>query len=151
MSQIEFLPTSTAPAENAETTVSAREAMVKLLQLEGCKPRLDADGDIVFELRELTFLLLFDAREPEYIRLLLPNFCAVGTDAERAAAYEAANLSNATSKAAKVTIERGQTHAAVETFVASAYHVLPVLLRCAGALEHGARSFATAYGLIRRR
>lgn len=130
---------------------SARDAIIKLLELEGCKPRVDKDGDVVFSHRELNYLLLFNAQDPEYVRLLLPNFCAVGTDAERAAAYEAASVTNATCKAAKVTVEHGQTHAAVECFLASPHHFVPVLMRSAGALEHAARSFGVAYTMIRRR
>lgn len=142
---------STGLAAPTAEQPSARDAIVKLLELEGCKPRLDDDGDVVFSHRELNYVLLFNAQDPEYIRLMLPNFCAVGTDAERAAAYEAANGANATCKAAKVMVEHGQTHAAVECFLASPHHVVPVLMRCAGALEHAARSFAVAYTLIRRR
>ena len=125
--------------------------MVKLLELEGCKARVDNDGDIVFTHRDLHYLLLFSAQDSEYVRLVLPSFCAIGSDAERAAAYEAANITNATCKAAKVTVERGQTHATVECFLASQHHIVPVLMRSAGALDHAARSFAVAYTMIRRR
>ena len=130
---------------------SARDAIVELLELEGCKPRVDSEGDVVFTLSELNYVLLFNAQDPEYVRLLLPSFCAVATDPERAAAYEAANVTNATCKAAKVTVERGQTHAAVECFLATPHHFAPVLMRSAGALEHAARSLGVAYTMIRRR
>lgn len=151
-----FPNAGTAAAANGPPTptadqLTARDAIIKLLELEGCKPRADKDDDIVFSHRDLNYLLLFDAQDPEYVRLLLPNFCAVGTDAERAAAYEAASATNATCKAAKVTVEHGQTHAAVECFLASPHHFVPVLMRSAGALEHAARSFGVAYTMIRRR
>lgn len=143
-------PTTGATTPTAEQP-SARDAIMKLLELESCRPRVDNDGDIVFSHRDLNYVLLFNAQDPEYIRLLLPNFCAVGTDAERAAAYEAASITNATCKAAKVTVEHGQTHAAVECFLASPHHFVPVLMRSAGALEHAARSFGVAYTMMRRR
>lgn len=137
---------ATTPTEHR----SARDAIVKLLELEGCKPRVDQDGDVVFVHHELNYLLLLSAKDPEFVRLVLPSFCAVGSDAERAAAYEAANVANATCKAAKVSVEHGQTHAAVECFLASPHEIVPVLMRCAGALEHAARAFAMAYAMIRR-
>lgn len=152
-----LFPNADAAPEAAGTATptaeqpSARDAIVKLLELEGCKPRVDKDGDVVFSHREVNYLLLFNGQDPEYIRLLLPNFCAVAKDAERAAAYEAASITNATCKAAKVTVEHGQTHAAVECFLASPHHFVPVLMRSAGALEHAARSFGVAYTMIRRR
>lgn len=143
-------PAAVGPATAPAAQPSARDAIVQLLELEGCKPRVDKDGDVVFVHRQLNYLLLLSAQDPEFVRLVLPNFCAVGSEAERAAAYEAANVANATCKAAKVTVEHGQTHAAVECFLASPHHFVPVLMRCAGALEHAARSFGIAYTMIRR-
>lgn len=142
---------ATGPASQTTEQVSPRDAIVKLLEAEGCKPRFDKDNDLVFVRSDLTYVLIFSAKDPEYLRLMLPNFCAIGTDAERAAAYEAANLTNATCKAAKVTVERGQTHAYIECFFASLHHTIPVLMRCAEALDHAARSFGVAYAMIRRR
>lgn len=144
-------PAATGPATPTTTQPSARDAVVELLELEGCKPRVDKDGDVVFTLRELHYVLLFNVQDPEYVRLLLPNFCAVATDPERAAAYEAANETNATCKAAKVTVERGQTHATVECFLATPHHFVPVLMRSAGALEYACNSFRVLFPMIRRR
>lgn len=144
-------PAIPEPATPTAEQPSARDAIVKLLDLEGCKPRVDNDGDVVFTHHGLYFLVMFSAQDPEYVRLILPNFCAVGTDAERAAAFEAANITNATCKAAKVWGEHGQTHAAVECFLASQHQFVPVLMRSAAALEYARRSFDMAYEMIRRR
>lgn len=144
-------PAAAGVASEAPERISPRDAIVKLLEVEGCKPRSDKDGDVVFVRGDLTYVLIFSAKDPEYLRLVLPNFCAIGTDAERAAAYEAANLTNATCKAAKVAIERGQTYASVECFFASLHHVIPVMMRCAEALAYAARSFGVAYGMVGRR
>lgn len=130
---------------------SARDAIFKLLELEGCSPRIDNEGDIQFQYRDLRYHVLFNAEDPEYLRILLPAFRAIDTDKDRAVAYEAANLTNATCKAAKIMVERGQTFATVEIFEASHHHVVPVLMRCAHALEYAARSYGMAFSMIGRR
>ena len=144
-------PATAGPASHAAGQASPRDAIVKLLEVEGCKPHFDMDGDLVFVRSGLNYVLIFSAKDPEYLRLVLPNFCAIGAGAERAAAYEAANLTNATCKAAKVAVEGGQTHAFVECFFASLHHIIPVMMRCAEALDHAARSFGMAYTMVRRR
>lgn len=140
-----------AASSQTDSLPSPREAIFKALELEGCNPRLDNDGDIEFRHHDLLYLIRFNAKDPEYLQIVLPAFHAIGTDAAHAVAYEAANLTNATCKAAKVSIERGQTFAAIETFVATYHHVVPVLIRCANALEYAARSFAMAFSMIGRR
>lgn len=139
-----------APAQ-AEPQLSPRDAVFKALELEGCRPSFDNDGDIRFHYRDLLYLVLFNARDPEYLRILVPGIHTIGTDAERVVAYEAANLTNSTCKATKIVVERGHAYAAMESFMASHHHVVPVLIRCASTLEYAVRAFAMAYSMIDRR
>ena len=128
---------------------SPQEAIAALLKLEGCESTIDGDGDIRFDHQGIHFLLLFNQADPEYVRVVLPNFFAVGSESERAVAYAAANATNGSCKAVKVFIEHKQTHAAIECFLAEREQIVPVLMRCIGALEHAARSFSMGCALQR--
>lgn len=147
----ENLQAGEAVSGQTEPQLSPRDAIFKALELEGCRPSFDNDGDIRFHYRDLLYLVLFNARDPEYLRILVPSIHSIGTDAERVVAYEAANLTNATCKAAKIVVERGHTFAAMESFMASYHHVVPVLMRCANTLEYAVRAFAMAFSMIDRR
>jgi hypothetical protein len=152
-----FLPLSAAASRGAEpapdTTDAparpAKDAIVDLLKLEGCQPTVDDDGDIVFRHHNITYVLIFSKKDPEFIRLLLPNFLRVESDTDRRAAFEAANLTNRLCKAAKIYLERNQAQAAIEYFLASHQHIVSVLLRSAHALEHAAKFFGAAYSIQR--
>lgn len=151
-----FLPGLRSTAGNAETASSEqplapRQAISQLLNLEGCAPRLDDDGDIRFDHDGIHYLLLFSEADPEYMRLVLPSFFAIDNESERAIALSAANATNSSCKAAKVFIDQKQTHAVIECFLSSQAQLVPVLMRCLSALEHAARSFAMAYALQRSR
>jgi hypothetical protein len=126
------------------------DALVELLALEGCHPTVGDQGVIRFVRNELHYMLILSRTDPEFVRLILPNFYAIGDDSERIVAYAAANVANATCKAAKIYVERDKTLAAIECFLTSPAQLVPVLLRCAGALEHAARSFAVAFSMQRR-
>lgn len=126
------------------------EALVELLNLEGCSPVVQSEGEIRFVRNELRYWVLLSRADPEFVRVILPNFHAIGSDSERAIAYAAANVTNATCKAAKVYVERNQTLAVIECFLSSPTQLVPVLMRCAGALEHAYRSFAIAYAMQQR-
>jgi len=149
-----FLP-SAAP-DSADATAAApkspetaRDAIVELLKLEGCEPRVDSDGDVVFTYKDFKYLLIFSRKDPEYIRLVLPNFWSIDSDSERSVAYAAANITNRSCKAAKICVEGEQTNAVIECFMAAPEQIIPVLLRSAGALEHAVRTFSVACTLQR--
>ena len=131
-------------SDSGATGQSAQNAILDLLRLEGCRPRAEGEGVIYFDHHELKFVLLLSPNDPEFVRVLLPNFCAVRNDAERVVAHAAANVVNRTCMAVKVYVEGQQTQAAVECFLAAPTQIVPVLMRCARALEHGARTFAVA-------
>lgn len=126
------------------------DALVELLALEGCHPSVGDPGEIRFVRNELHFMLVLSRTDPEFVRLILPNFYAIGDDSERIVAHAAANIANATCKAAKIYVERDQTLATIECFLASPAQLVPVLMRSAGALEHAARSFAVAFSMQKR-
>lgn len=126
------------------------DAFVELLALEGCHPSVGDQGEIRFVRNQVHYILILSRTDPEYVRLILPSFYAIGDDSERIVAHAAANLANATCKAAKICVERDQTFAAIECFLASPTQFVPVLMRCAGALEHAARSFGVAFAMQKR-
>lgn len=144
-------PAATASEPEAVEHVAPRDAIAKMLEVEGCKPHADKDGNLAFERNSLSYLLIFSEKDPEYLRLLLPCIFKTETDEERAAAYEAANLTSAACKAAKITVEGNWTHAAIECFLASQHHMVPVVMRCTEALAYARTSFNMAYAMVRRR
>ena len=123
---------------------TAKDVILKALELEGSNPKIDEDGDIVFKHNRFHFLLIFSQADPEYIRLLLPNFYEVENEKQRTAAFAAANDANAICKAAKVYVSSNQTHAAIEGFLAASEQIVPVLMRCLDALEHSVNTYNVA-------
>ncbi len=147
------LPNGAKETEGSDPVQPMRlpaDVLLELLALEGCHPSVGDQGEIRFVRNELHYMLMLSRTDPEFVRLILPNFYAIGDDSERIVAYAAANVANATCKAAKIYVERNQTLAAIECFLASPAQLVPVLVRCAGALEHAARSFAVAFSMQRR-
>lgn len=138
---------SSAGAAPLPAIDQARRALQDLLSLEGCQPRIDSDGDIVFRHQQLTYVVVFSRKDPEFVRLVLPNFWTIDSEAELKAAYRAANLANSTCKAAKVYVEHRQTLAAVECFMAAPEQLVPVVLRSADALADAAKTFGVACAL----
>lgn len=123
-----------------------RALAMRWLELEGCQPRIDRDGDIVFVHRAAFCLLRFDTLDPEAVRLVLPDFHPVPAAAGQAAALRAANAANMRCKVAKVHLDGDKVHATVECFLADPQQIAPTLLRCADALLYAARTFCTSYG-----
>ena len=72
--------------------MSMRERLLEALTNRGCDPKTDEDGDIVFLQNRLTFLIVLEEEDPQFVRLLLPAIWRIGDpdeiDGARLAAME---------------------------------------------------------------
>ncbi|MGE4088380.1 MAG: hypothetical protein AB7F93_09870 [Immundisolibacter sp.] len=132
----------TAAGRQADAPADWLTFYTRLLELEGYKPSADADGNLRIEHERWLICLCRDARDPEYFRLLLPNFWPVENDAERARAERAADRVNRQIKVAKVYSGSGRSMwVAVELFIAEPGYAAPILMRCIRLLPEAAMLF----------
>ncbi|MFD1949744.1 hypothetical protein ACFSGX_03045 [Sphingomonas arantia] len=81
--------------DDTETTAAIdgmRAHVSHLLEQEGYRGvELDEDGDVRFKAEGRSLLMIFNTRDPGYLRLALPNFWPIDDDAERTHAYRIGN------------------------------------------------------------
>ena len=146
-SQASIMPdgsAAVAPTSAPETSAPSdwRAFYTRLLELEGYKPIADGDGDLRIEHEGWQIYLNRDTRDPEFFRLLLPNFWSLDNEAERTRAERAADRVNRQIKVAKVHSGSGRSMwVTVELFVAEPGHPAPVLMRCIRVLPEAALLF----------
>ncbi len=83
----------------------------------GLEPRLDDDGDVVFQKDGMVFVLMAEERDPRFFRLLMPAFWKVDSDLERARALEAINEISLKYKISKLAIVRERVVAMAELWM----------------------------------
>jgi len=124
------------------TKAELAEPFVAFLRTEGYVPTTDEDGDIRFKCEGWLYLVVFDEDDPQYFRLILPNFYSAEDDTSRREAIEAANKATAATKVAKLfLLDDGSASATVELFATPLEAVLPVFVRSLGAIKAAVRSF----------
>jgi len=114
------------------------------LAAEGYRPYIDEDGDVVFKSEGLTFVIITEEGDEEFVSLVLPNFWSIDSKEELARALMAANEMNRTAKVVKIFV-RGDgknTIAAVEMFVKSPEDFNQVFERSLRALKGAVTRFA---------
>ncbi len=131
------------PPVEREQHTDPKQAIVDFLAVEGIQASPDADGDITFERGGLHFALLFDARDPEFVALVLPGIDKATSDADRAALGAIAQRIAGQLKAVKLSVMAdGNVWVMCEWLVASPLHVVPVLLRACESLEASVKAYA---------
>lgn len=88
----------------------------------GFQPEFTAEGHVAFQHQGGHFYFLFDAQDPQFFRLVYPNFHALDSEALRARILRAASRVAETIKAAKIIVVEQNVWACVELFVVSAAH-----------------------------
>jgi hypothetical protein len=81
---------------------------LNFLREEGYTPNIDEDGDVRFRYEGGTYYIIIMEDDPEYLRILYPNFWEIESDAELSRAYRAASTVNRTTKIAKIYINRNE-------------------------------------------
>jgi hypothetical protein len=87
------------------------------LREQGFAPTTDLDGDIVFEFEERTLFISVQEKDPNYFRMVLPNFWEIRDDNELIQALLIANDLNRKMKVATVIITEQFVSASAELFI----------------------------------
>ena len=80
--------------ENGTTAIveGIKAHVWSLLEQEGYRGiAADDDGDIRYKMEGLSLVMIFNERDPGYLRLALPSFWPIEDEAERANAYRVGN------------------------------------------------------------
>lgn len=113
------------------------------LREEGYLPKLDADGDVVFKYEGKLFVVTTDDNDPQFLRVVMPNFWEIESERERQLALEAANRVNERIKVSKVVV-RSNNHvwAMAEQFIDSTPDLEDFFKRTLRVLKIAAEEFA---------
>jgi len=114
---------------------------MEFLEDEGMQPSLDASGAVTFASRGRSYYLIVDDDDPQYFRLLYPNFWSLDSAAERQRALLAAAEVTAGVKVAKVYVLGEDTQAAAEMFLADPQDLRQVFSRALRALQGAVRRY----------
>jgi hypothetical protein len=134
------------------TPQTPREFLMQVLEIDGCAPSLDTEQDIVFRHEGFVYCLCLLDDDPEFVRLVLPNFHTVAEPGELSGCLLIADRVNRCTKQVKLVSSRSDDgvtlHAVAEFLVADPLQVAPVLLRAASGLAGAVRDFYTLMRLL---
>jgi hypothetical protein len=114
---------------------------VEFLESEGFRPILDDAGDVMFKCEGREYWLMVDDDDPDYFRLLFPNFWSIDGATEHQRALLAAAEVTAEIKVAKVYVLGDDTQAAAEMFLSDPADLRRVFDRALQALRGAVRRF----------
>jgi hypothetical protein len=121
---------------DAKTPPSASALRVHdYLAEQGYRPHFDDDGDIVFRVEGMSWVVLFTADDAHFYRVCVPNFWSIDDEDEAHAAEVAADYVNARVKSAKVFRVKSDTWAALEGFYQEPEHFIAILPRAIGSVK----------------
>lgn len=96
---------------------SKAQFYLDFLRDRGFEPRIDDDGDVVFQKEGMVYVLMAEEKDPRFFRLLMPAFWRVDSDVERSRALEAINEISLKFKIAKLAIVRERVVAMAEMWM----------------------------------
>lgn len=129
-------------ASNEEASKKERQRLyLEYLKAEGYLPTIDSDGDIVFKREGLSYLIIVQASDPSFFRVVLPNIWEIENAQERSAVLEAANASNASTKVSKIYIVKNRVWASIEQFVPHPEAFKESFKRALRAMDTGTEEF----------
>ena len=103
-------------------------------------------SDLIFKVEGRSYLLIADADDTDFVRLVFPNFWPLESDEEFAAALQAISIVNARCKGAKIhaTSKNDNMAVSVEFLVDpdNLHTTAKHFLRYVGMLNHAAQTFA---------
>lgn len=147
MLRILFLTAALLAAHSlqAETPENAQSPFAQALfgQLEtlSLAPRLDEDGDIIFQKENRTYVLIFDAQDPGFMLLALPNIWSIDSEEERARVRGVMESVNTRAKLARL-LERGdKVWVIAEAVYAEPGHAVPMLERLISMVDNAVALF----------
>ncbi|HOJ13411.1 MAG TPA: hypothetical protein PLS81_04775 [Deltaproteobacteria bacterium] len=108
---------------------------------QGFRPEIDKDGDVKFLFEGGLYYILVSEKDPEFFRLVYPNFWEIESDEEKMKATIAASFATADTKVAKVILVGNNVWASVESFFESPDHFKGVFRRSISAIRTAVSSF----------
>lgn len=120
----------------------AIESLLQHLQAEGYQASIDADGDITFRFEGMSYALCFDAEDPQFAKLILPNVWSLDTPDELQRALAALDEVNRRVKLVKGHTLRGQVWFCIEMLLADQGEWRSFVSRAMRAIAHAASMFA---------
>lgn len=139
--------TLTAAARGDDTQDWTKERLQQLygdfLKVEGFQYEIDEDGDIVFKREGKTYFLGIDPDDPQFFRIVYPNFWEIASFEEHIRVLIAVDSSNNRSKVAKVFIVQNDTWASVELFLNKPDDFKPLFYRSLDAIDNGVKNFVS--------
>ncbi|WP_250631038.1 hypothetical protein [Rhodoflexus caldus] len=113
------------------------------LRSEGYVPRLDEEGDVVFKFEGKFFVVTTDDNDPQFLRVVMPNFWEIESEQEKRLALEVANQVNERIKVSKVVVKRNNhVWAMAEQFIDSSPDLEDFFKRTIRVLKAAADDFA---------
>lgn len=116
-------------------------AIFNFLKEEGYVPRIDADGDVVFKYEGNSYAVALDEQDPDFVRIIYPNFWPIENDSERRAVEKNALRVTAEAKVAKLFLVGENVWASIELFCRPLDHFFPVFERSIRTLKAAIRVF----------
>lgn len=121
-----------------------REKIQRWLEAEGFRPRLDDDGDLLFDFEGGHYCILSRSSDAEFVHLIYPNFWSIESEEERVRAIQAAHDATRDTKVAKIYVHGDAVHAAVETFHMDVGGFNQTLMRSLSAIRTARGKFTSA-------
>lgn len=131
-----------AADDPAEVKARLQKVYMEFLSDEGYRPEIDKDGDVQFKREGSSYFIQVDEADPEFFRLVYPNFWSIESDAERAKALAAIEAANADTKVCKIFTQKDNLWASIEAFQGQPSDFKPVFSRMMSALRSCSSSFA---------
>jgi len=129
----------------AAAAVEGMKAHVwNLLEQEGYRGiAADEDGDIRYKAEGLSLVMIFNDRDPGYLRLAVPSFWPIDDDAERATAYRIGNDITRDSKCVSIFVTPNDNVWASVEWLTTGPEAIdgPMLVRLSEMLLAGAGEF----------
>jgi hypothetical protein len=148
--------TQLQPREKRESNTQSKEELQLMymiyLKREGYLPEMDSDGDIRFKKEGHIYLIDVRAQadDPQYLRIIFPNFWSIDNDIERLEVLAAADYVNSTLKVVKVYTVKNNTWAVIEIFISNQEDFKDIFSRIMSVLSGGVERFATKMREIRK-
>lgn len=114
----------------------------EILSQSGYSPTKDENNDLVFRFDGWFYIVQVYEEDPFSIRILLPNFWLIESDAERTSAINTAIDVTYRVKVAKVLLVKDQIWISVELFLPSEQAFSVVIERCMSTLSGAAELFS---------
>jgi hypothetical protein len=122
------------------------------LKREGYLPKMDSDGDIIFKKEGYTYFIDVRAQadDPQYFRIVRPNFWSIENDIERLEVLVAADYVNSSLKVVKVYTRKDNTWATADIFISNQEDFKDIFSRLMSVISLGIERFATKMREIRK-